>query len=75
MSFSVTVKQKQKKDSIFSEYSQKGNKIDKYTLEAIEKLHADKKLGNTNNLLIDNVEIVQSGKAAKKAPPMIITLK
>ncbi len=71
-SFIVTVKKANKKDFEFLEFPAKGNKFSAAALEMIEKLHKDKKLGDT--IAIDTVEVVQSGKAAKKVPGMVITL-
>lgn len=71
-SFVLTVKKVVKKDFVFEEYPSKSNKFGKGAMEAIEKLHKDKKLGD--KLLIDGVEVVQSGKAAKQVPGMIITI-
>ena len=71
-SFIVTIQEAKKKDFVFSEYPAKGNAFSKASLDMIDELRKKKKLGN--KLLIDNVEIVQSGKAAKKAPAMVIIL-
>ncbi|MGQ0830015.1 MAG: hypothetical protein ACT4ON_16630 [Bacteroidota bacterium] len=71
-SFVVTIQEIKKKDFIFSEYPAKGNVFSKASLDMIKELRKKKKIGN--KLLIDNVEIVQSGKAAKKASAMVITL-
>lgn len=72
-SFRLTVQKAQKKDFIFLEFPQKGNAFSKASLDIIEKLHKDKKLGG--KLEVDAIEIVQSGKAAKKVSGMVITLK
>ncbi len=71
-SFRLTVQKLKKKDFVFLEFPQKGNAFSKASLDMIEELHKDKKLGS--KLEIDAVEVVQSGKAAKKVPGMIITL-
>jgi hypothetical protein len=39
----------------------------------MEQLRKDKKLGD--KIEISNVEVVQSGKAAKQVPGMVITIK
>ena len=70
--FIITLKVKEKKDFVFVEYTQQGNRFTKGAMEAIEKLHKEKKLGD--KLEIGSVEIVQSGKAAKQVPGMVITL-
>ena len=57
---------------IFLEFPSKGNAFSKASIEMIEKLHKEKKLGE--KLEIDAVELVQSGKAAKKVSGMIIIL-
>ncbi|MFL5764890.1 MAG: hypothetical protein ACJ77K_13175 [Bacteroidia bacterium] len=70
--FVVTVKKLGKKDYEFMEYTSKTNNFPKEALEMIDKLKKDKKLGDT--IEISNVEVVQSGKAARKVNGMIITL-
>ncbi len=72
-SFVLTIKKAQKKDFVFVEYPANGNTLSKASVEMIEKLHKDKKLGD--KLEIGTVEVVQSGKAAKKVTGMVITLK
>ena len=71
-SFILTIKKAEKRDYVFIEFPSKGNTFTKGAMEMIEKLHKDKKLGD--KLEIGTVEVLQSGKAAKKAPGMIITL-
>lgn len=72
-SFRLTVQKAKKKEFVFLEFPQKGNAFSKASLDMIEELHKDKKLGS--KLEVDAVEVVQSGKAAKKLPGMVITLK
>ena len=71
-SFVLTIRKAEKKDFIFLEFPSKGNAFSKASIEMIEKLHKEKKLGE--KLEIDAVELVQSGKAAKKVSGMIIIL-
>lgn len=71
-SFILTIKKKEKKDYVFVEFPAKGNTFTKGAMDMIEKLHTEKKLGD--KLEITNVEVVQSGKAAKQVPGMVITL-
>ena len=71
-SFRLTIQKAKKKDFVFLEFPQKGNSFSKASLDMIEELHKDNKLGS--KLEVDAVEVVQSGKAAKKVPGMIITL-
>lgn len=71
-SFRLTIQKAKKKDYEFLEFPQKGNGFSKASLDKIEELHKDKKMGN--KVEIDAVEVVQSGKAAKQLPGMIITL-
>ena len=70
--FVVTVKKLGKKDVEFMEYTSKTNNFPKEALEMIDKLKKDKKLGD--QIEISNVEVVQSGKAARKVNGMIIRL-
>ncbi len=72
-SFILTVKKAVKKDFVFVEYPSKNNQFGKGAMTAIEQLHKDKKLGD--KITIDGVEVVQSGKAAKQVPGMVITIK
>ncbi len=72
-SFRLTIQKAKKKEFIFVEFTEKGNAFSKASLDMIEELHKDKKLGS--KLEIDAVEVVQSGKAARKVPGMVITLK
>lgn len=72
-SFLVTVSKLQKKDSTQIEHPCKNNLFSKAATESIKELHDDKKLGRT--VVIDHVQIQQSGKAARVASPMIITIK
>lgn len=71
-SFILTIEKAEKKDYVLLEFPAKGNKITKQAMDMIEKLHKDKKLGS--KLEIDTVEVVQSGKAAKRVPGMVIIL-
>jgi hypothetical protein len=71
-SFVLTIQKAEKKDTIMIEYVCKGNLFSKQANESIEKLHKDKKMGN--KVLIEAVEILQSGKEARKVPGMVITL-
>jgi len=71
-SFILTIKKAGKKDYEFVEFPAKGNTFTKGAMDTIEKLHKEKKLGD--KLEITNVEVVQSGKAAKQAPGMVIIL-
>jgi hypothetical protein len=69
-SFILTIQKAEKKDTIQIEYPSKGNAFSKQAIESIEKLHKDKKLGN--KILIDAVQVVQSGKEARKVAGMTI---
>lgn len=71
-SYVLTIQKAEKKDTVQIEYVSKGNAFSKQANESIEKLHKDKKMGN--KVLIEAVEILESGKAARKVPGMIITL-
>lgn len=71
-SFILTIEKAEKKDYVLLEFPAKGNKITKQAMDMIEKLHKEKKLGS--KIEIDTVEVVQSGKAAKRVPGMIIIL-
>jgi len=71
-SFIVTIQKAKKKDFIFLEFSEKGNTFSKATLDMIEELHKENKMGS--KVQIDAVEVVQSGKAARKVPGMVIML-
>lgn len=71
-SFVLTISKAEKKDTIQIEYPSKGNQFSKQALESIDKLHKDKKMGNT--VLIEAVQVVESGKDARKVPGMTITL-
>jgi hypothetical protein len=71
-SFLLIVMKAEKRDTISIEYPSRGNAFSKSSLEAIEKIHKDKKMGN--KVRIDAVEVLQSGKEARKVPGMIITL-
>jgi hypothetical protein len=70
--FLVTVQKAERKDSTYIEFQEKGGLFSKSSLEVIEKLHKDKKLGN--KIVIEAVEILESGKAARKGAGMVITL-
>lgn len=71
-SFILTITKKEKKDSVFVEFPAKGSMFSKSALETIEKLHKDKKLGT--KVLIEAVQVLESGKEARKVPGMVITL-
>jgi hypothetical protein len=72
-SFILTIMKGQgKKDSISIEYPSHGSLFGKAATESIEQLHKDKKMGN--KVMIDAVQILQSGKEARKVPGMIIWL-
>jgi hypothetical protein len=71
-SFVVTVKKLGKKDVEFLEFSSKSNSFPKEALQMIDELKKDKKLGD--KIEISNVQVVQSGKAARQVDGMIITL-
>ncbi|MBL7883661.1 MAG: hypothetical protein JNL69_06305 [Bacteroidia bacterium] len=71
-SFVVTIQKIEKKETYSVQYKSKGKMFSKTLIEAIEKLHKDKKLGNI--VLIEDVEIIQSGQAAKKDSGFKITL-
>lgn len=71
-SFLLIVMKAEKRDTISIEYPSRGNAFSKSSLEAIEKMHKDKKMGN--KVRIEAVEVLQSGKEARKVPGMIITL-
>lgn len=71
-SYILTIQKAQKKDTIQIEYPSRGNAFSKQAIESIEQLHKDKKMGN--KVLIDAVQVVQSGREARKVPGMIITL-
>lgn len=71
-SYIVTLTKAEKKDTTYIEFPVKGNVFSKSAQESIEKLRKDKKLGN--KVLIEAVQILESGKEARKVPGMIITL-
>jgi hypothetical protein len=71
-SFILTIQKAEKRDTVQVEYVCKGNVFSKQALESIEKLHKDKKMGN--KILIEAVEVLQSGKEARKVPGMVIML-
>jgi hypothetical protein len=71
-SYILTIQKAEKKDTVQIEYPSRGNAFSKQAIESIEKLHKDKKMGN--KVVIDAVQIVQSGKEARKVPGMTITL-
>jgi hypothetical protein len=71
-SFILTIQKAEKKDTVQIEYPSKGNMFSKQALESIEELHKKKKMGN--KVLIEAVQIVQSGREARKVPGMVITL-
>ena len=72
-SFILTIKKAGKRDYVFVEFPAKGNTFTKGAMDEIEKLRKEKKLGD--KIEISNVEVVQSGKAAKQVPGMVITIK
>jgi hypothetical protein len=71
-SFILTIQKAEKKDTIQIEYPSKGNAFSKQALESIAELHKKKKMGN--KVLIEAVNVVQSGKEARKVPGMVIIL-
>lgn len=71
-SYIITIMKSEKKDSIFIEYPIKGSVFSKSSLEKIEELHKDKKLGK--KILIEAVQLLESGKEARKVPGMVITI-
>jgi hypothetical protein len=72
-SFIVLVGKAEKKDTVWTEYISKGSTFSKTAIEAMEKLHKNKKMSNT--IKIEAVEILQSGRDGRKVPGMTITLK
>ena len=72
-SFILTIKKAGKRDYVFVEFPAKGNTFTKGAMDEMEKLRKEKKLGD--KIEISNVEVVQSGKAAKQVPGMVITIK
>jgi hypothetical protein len=71
-SFILTITKLNKKDSVYVEFPAKGNAFSKSALETIEQLHKDKKLGT--KMLIEAVQVLESGKEAKKVSGMVIML-
>ncbi|MCW3084925.1 MAG: hypothetical protein JWP12_2291 [Bacteroidetes bacterium] len=71
-SFVLTIMKPEKKDTLQIEYPSKGNAFSKQAIESIDKLYKDKKIGN--KMLIEAVQVVESGKEARKVPGMVITL-
>jgi hypothetical protein len=71
-SYVLTIQKAEKKDTVQIEYVCKGNAFSKQANESIEKLHKDKKMGS--KVLIEGVEVLQSGKESRKVPGMIIIL-
>lgn len=71
-SYVLTIQKAEKKDTVQIEYISKGSAFSKQANESIEKLYKDKKMGN--KILIEGVEILESGKAARKVPGMTIML-
>jgi len=71
-SFILTIQKAEKKDTIQIEYPSRGNAFSKQAIESIEELHKKKKMGS--KVLIEAVQVVQSGKEARKVPGMVITL-
>lgn len=71
-SFIVTIQKGSKKDTVFVQYPCKGYVFSKSCVEAIEELHKDKKMGG--KVLIEGVEILQSGQSARKGTGMTIRL-
>jgi hypothetical protein len=72
-SFMLTIMKAEKKDTISIEYASKGNVFSKSAVESIAALHKKKKMGN--KVVIDAVQVLESGKDARRAPGMVITLK
>ena len=72
-SFILTIKKAGKREYVFVEFPAKGNTFTKGAMDEMEKLRKEKKLGD--KIEISNVEVVQSGKAAKQVPGMVITIK
>jgi hypothetical protein len=70
--FILTIQKAEKKDTIQIEYPSKGNAFSKQAIESIDELHKKKKMGN--KVLIEQVQVVQSGKEARKVGGMVITL-
>lgn len=71
-SFMVTIQKAEKKDTLSVQFKSKGNVFSRTLIESIEKLHKDKKMGR--KVIIEDVELIQSGKAAKKDAGFTITL-
>jgi hypothetical protein len=71
-SFILTIQKAEKKDTIQIEYPSRANAFSKQAIESIEELHKKKKMGN--KVLIEAVQVVQSGKEARKVGGMVITL-
>ncbi len=71
-SFILFVPKNEKKDSTMIEFQIKGNLFNKQAKETIEKLRKDKKLGK--KLVIEAVEVLESGKSARKVPGLTITI-
>jgi hypothetical protein len=71
-SFVVTIQKIEKKKTLSVQYKSKGKTFSRTLLEAIDELYKDKKLGNT--ILIEDVEIIQSGQAARLDSGITITL-
>lgn len=71
-SFILTIQKAEKRDTVQIEYISKGNAFSKQAIESIEKLYKDKNMGN--KVLIEAVEILQSGKESRKVPGMTIIL-
>jgi hypothetical protein len=70
--FILTIQKAEKKDTIQIEYPSKGNAFSKQAIESIEELHKKKKMGN--KVTIEGVQIVQSGREARKVGGMTIIL-
>ena len=71
-SFILFVPKAEKKDSTMIEFQVRGGLFNKQAKETIEKLHKDKKLGK--KLVIEAVEVLESGRSARKVPGITITL-
>lgn len=72
-SFMLTIMKATKKDTVYVEYPSKGDQFSKSAIESIAELHKNKKMGT--KVLIDAVQVLESGKEARKVPGMTITLK
>jgi hypothetical protein len=71
--FLLMVPKAEKKDTVWIEFVCKGGQFSKSSLEMIEKLHKSKKMGNM--MKIDAVELLQSGRDARKTKGITVTIK